>query len=56
MLLPSETHGAANMTSKLFLTEQEFIKWIVDTGATNHMISDSKHLHHERLIENAGQV
>lgn len=36
----NETHGVANMAGKttFFLNEQDFTKWIVDTGATNHMI------------------
>lgn len=51
----NESHGTTNMAGKFFLTDKEFLKWIVDTSATNHMIGDPKHLHHEELIENVGK-
>lgn len=47
--------GSANMASTFFPDKESFIKWIVDR-ATNHMISDPKHLLDDGLIENAGQV
>lgn len=47
---------SANMAGALFLDKGTFIKWIVDTRATNHMIGDHQHLLDEGLIENAGHV
>ena len=51
-----DTHCAANMAGNSYLSKDTSIQWVVDTGATHHMINDAKHLHCERLIENAGSV
>lgn len=31
-------------------------KWIVDTGSTNHMVSNEQILHDKLLVGNAGNV
>ncbi|XP_019256399.1 PREDICTED: uncharacterized protein LOC109234799 [Nicotiana attenuata] len=53
---------SANMAGKCFcgnvaLCENlELCKWIVDTGATNHMIGDKSLLKNETSVGNSGQV
>uniref|UniRef100_A0A3Q7EEE4 Retrotransposon Copia-like N-terminal domain-containing protein n=1 Tax=Solanum lycopersicum TaxID=4081 RepID=A0A3Q7EEE4_SOLLC len=39
-----------------YLSKGTSIQWVVDTGATHHMINDANNLHCERLIENASSV
>uniref|UniRef100_M1CPP5 Integrase core domain containing protein n=1 Tax=Solanum tuberosum TaxID=4113 RepID=M1CPP5_SOLTU len=48
-----ETTGSANMVGISFLP---ILKWIIDTGASHHMIGDPRYLQHKDLIENAGKV
>ncbi|KAG5585120.1 hypothetical protein H5410_045554 [Solanum commersonii] len=46
--------GFANMTGN-HLPPVTHLKWIVDTGASHHMVGDPICLHHSVLIEKAGQ-
>lgn len=32
------------------------LKWIIDSGATDHLISYSEHFHNKRMIGHIGQV
>ncbi|KAG5569075.1 hypothetical protein H5410_058841 [Solanum commersonii] len=48
--------GTANMTGNHLPPVAAHLKWIVDTGASHHMVGDPTYLHHSVLIENAGQV
>lgn len=34
----------------------DLLKWIVDSRATDHMISNWQHLHNETIVRNAGKV
>lgn len=43
-------------TNHFFSRESNHVKWIVDIGATNHMIGDHRHLMSGGLLENVGQV
>ncbi|KAH0661347.1 hypothetical protein KY284_026278 [Solanum tuberosum] len=52
----NDTSGVAHMAGNSPSSTNDSITWIVDTGASNHMIGDSKHLHPQGLIENAGHV
>lgn len=52
----TDTSGVAHMAGNSPSSTNDSITWIVDTGASNHMIGDSKHLHPQGLIENAGHV
>ncbi|KAG5614692.1 hypothetical protein H5410_014516 [Solanum commersonii] len=47
---------SAHMADNYLSQQDEYVNWIVDTGASNHMISDHTHLLAKGLIENAGQV
>ncbi|OIS99513.1 hypothetical protein A4A49_62565, partial [Nicotiana attenuata] len=50
-------YGAcANMAGNYVCTEAKSSKWIVDTGATNHMTGDKDLLNNNLLTDNAGQV
>ncbi|KAG5616884.1 hypothetical protein H5410_016708, partial [Solanum commersonii] len=51
-------NGSVNMagTGIPYLHENTSVKWIIDTGATNHMIGDPKYLMNGGLLEHAGQV
>uniref|UniRef100_A0A3Q7HPE8 Reverse transcriptase Ty1/copia-type domain-containing protein n=1 Tax=Solanum lycopersicum TaxID=4081 RepID=A0A3Q7HPE8_SOLLC len=51
-----DTQSVANMAGNSYLFKDDSLQWVVDTGATHHMINDAKYLHCERLIENAGSV
>lgn len=48
-----ETTGSANIAGTSSLP---ILKWIIDTGASHHMIHDSRYLQHKDLIENAWKV
>ena len=47
--------GTANMTSN-HLPSDASLKWIVDTGASHHIVREPTSLYNSVLIENAGQV
>jgi len=36
--------GSAHMTGNFSLSQTSSVKWIIDTGASNHMIGDHTHL------------
>ncbi|XP_075096344.1 uncharacterized protein LOC107777081 [Nicotiana tabacum] len=51
--IPSSDNSAANLTGnpKALLVSDESYNWIIDTGATNHMVSDINMLDKSSIIE-----
>jgi len=52
----SESPAHAHMAGNVSYVQQSDEKWIVDTGATNHMVGNQNALHDKVTIGNAGSV
>ncbi|KAH0648360.1 hypothetical protein KY285_033608 [Solanum tuberosum] len=48
----SSAGGSANMAGIISPNHDTFVRWIVDTGASNHMLGNHNHLQSTGLIGN----
>lgn len=51
-----DSHHSVNMAGIDNSNPSYYLKWIIDTGAIDHMISNSNHLHVGKVMKHAGNV